>query len=637
MSSNNQVYDMGGEIQVSANNMSMGGEISVTVPFGIEKPYTATSSGGTVSLDTAANLNVLLDAGDTLKLEIDVSNSDPIVISSSGTVLEYAQGVRYEINGVANTSADFITNFATATTANVYFTPSASGTYHYHTSGSPNTNAAITVAPARDKKLDAFSFKTDNHSAIFENENEFKFTKRHNSLLEMDGNFADFSGTKSGIVLPSESVDYTPAQDGIIRYNPLLNMFEGYTTGQWRGLGGVVDLNQDTHIEAGDTDDTLYFTTNGTTVSELKENEYYLNTLKNSGGDIGDIQIKSNINLAEYSVYSTQTLSGIVKTTGIVMNGEGVDLDSKGYLKLPVGTAADRPATAANGMIRFNEEGLKIWDAVNNTGDYVHTMELWDGTAWQNMTTVVNEYTITVTSDTYTITVTDLITAFDKNEIDVYVDGLRITKSDYNLSQVPNGNYFNSTLDFTPTGIRKTGQIVVIVHQPGRKIGVSTIDTVLRSELLNGFSSDVVLSGVTTLGASQASNSIDSGALVVLGGAGISGDLFVGKSITELSAAELKTNISPIDSALEKVKSLNGVEFNWIDKEDDNDREYGLIAEQVAAITPSLVSYNNKKPQGVKYSKVVALLIEAIKQQQGEIDDLKSKVATKRTRKPKVQ
>jgi len=62
-----------------------------------------------------------------------------------------------------------------------------------------------------------------------------------------------------------------------------------------------------------------------------------------------------------------------------------------------------------------------------------------------------------------------------------------------------------------------------------------------------------------------------------------------------------------------------------------------LIAEEVAKITPNLVSYDNQKPQGVKYSKVVALLIEAIKQQQGEINELKSKVTTKRTRKPKVQ
>jgi len=640
MSSNNQVYDMGGEIQVSANNMSMGGEIEVGLPFGIDIPLTVSVSGTTVSLDTAANYNVPMDAGDTLILQIATTGNSPIVISSNGTLataLEYANGVRYELDGVkVADSAAYIAGFAGATNANIVFIPSTSGTYYYHVSSDNNTNAAITVAPARDKRLDAFSFKTDNHFAIFENENEFKFTKRHNSLLEMDGVFADFSGTKSGIVLPSESVDYTPAQNGIIRYNPLLNMFEGFTSGQWRGLGGVVDLNQDTHVEADDTNDTLYFTTNGTLVSELKEDEYYLNTLKTSGADSGDIKIKSNINLAEYSVYSTQVISGVTKTSGIVLDGEGIDLDSVGYLTLPYGTTAERPVNPTNGMVRVNSQGLRVWDATTNTSQIEDAIEMWDGTQWQNLTTVVNEYTVNVTapSGTNTITVTSLLYAFDKSEIDVYVDGVRILKGDYTLSSVPNGNYFDSTLTFT--SIRKKDQIITIVHQPGRKVGITTVDAVTRSELLNGFSSDVFFSGVTTLGSGQISNSKDTGALVVLGGVGISHDLFVGKSITELSAGALKTNIMPIESALEKVNKLNGVEFNWIDRE-NGDKEYGLIAEEVAKITPNLVSYDNQKPQGVKYSKVVALLIEAIKQQQGEINELKSKVTTKRTRKPKVQ
>ena len=86
MSSNNQVYDMGGEIQVSANNMSMGGEIEVGLPFGIDIPLTVSVSGTTVSLDTAANYNVPMDAGDTLILQIATTGNSPIVISSDGTL-----------------------------------------------------------------------------------------------------------------------------------------------------------------------------------------------------------------------------------------------------------------------------------------------------------------------------------------------------------------------------------------------------------------------------------------------------------------------------------------------------------------------------------------------------------------------
>jgi len=92
--------------------------------------------------------------------------------------------------------------------------------------------------------------------------------------------------------------------------------------------------------------------------------------------------------------------------------------------------------------------------------------------------------------------------------------------------------------------------------------------------------------------------------------------------ITETSSAELKTNIEPIGGALNKVMALQGVKYNWINKENER-KEYGLIAENVAEIIPNLASFENNKASGVKYSKVVALLIEAIKEQQHEINELK--------------
>ena len=79
-----------------------------------------------------------------------------------------------------------------------------------------------------------------------------------------------------------------------------------------------------------------------------------------------------------------------------------------------------------------------------------------------------------------------------------------------------------------------------------------------------------------------------------------------------------------------------GVEFNWKD-DTSATKEYGLLAENVADITPSLASFRDAKPQGVKYSKVVALLIEAMKQQQEEIDILKALIPKRRTRKNKSE
>ena len=96
-------------------------------------------------------------------------------------------------------------------------------------------------------------------------------------------------------------------------------------------------------------------------------------------------------------------------------------------------------------------------------------------------------------------------------------------------------------------------------------------------------------------------------------------------SITETSSAALKTNVTAIDGALSKVMALRGVEFNWINNINGS-KEYGLIAEDVAQVAPNLVSYEQEEAKGVKYSKMVSLLIEAMKEQQKEIDELKKKL-----------
>ena len=105
----------------------------------------------------------------------------------------------------------------------------------------------------------------------------------------------------------------------------------------------------------------------------------------------------------------------------------------------------------------------------------------------------------------------------------------------------------------------------------------------------------------------------------------VGGDLVVEESLVELSSAALKTDIAPIEGALDKIMSLQGVEFNWINKSNEI-KEYGLIAEKVAEVAPNLVAFENEKAQGIKYSKMVSLLIEGMKEQQREIDELKKKL-----------
>ena len=102
--------------------------------------------------------------------------------------------------------------------------------------------------------------------------------------------------------------------------------------------------------------------------------------------------------------------------------------------------------------------------------------------------------------------------------------------------------------------------------------------------------------------------------------------LTVTGTLTELSMREMKTNISNMENILPSVLQMQGVQFDW-----KNDEEgltnYGFIAEDVEKILPNLVSHDEEgKAQGIQYSKMTAVLLEAIKEQQIQIDELKSKL-----------
>ena len=84
------------------------------------------------------------------------------------------------------------------------------------------------------------------------------------------------------------------------------------------------------------------------------------------------------------------------------------------------------------------------------------------------------------------------------------------------------------------------------------------------------------------------------------------------------SSRRWKTNIHTLDGALDKVEQLRGVSY---DRKDTGKHEIGVIAEEVGQILPEVVTYesNGKDAQGVDYSRLTALLIEAVKQQQHQL------------------
>ena len=90
------------------------------------------------------------------------------------------------------------------------------------------------------------------------------------------------------------------------------------------------------------------------------------------------------------------------------------------------------------------------------------------------------------------------------------------------------------------------------------------------------------------------------------------------------SDARLKQDVTPLKGALETIRKLNGVHFTW---KSTGQEDIGLIAQEVEPIVPELIGQiPGSDYKAVKYGNIVALLIEATKEQQEEISLLKKEM-----------
>lgn len=92
---------------------------------------------------------------------------------------------------------------------------------------------------------------------------------------------------------------------------------------------------------------------------------------------------------------------------------------------------------------------------------------------------------------------------------------------------------------------------------------------------------------------------------------------------TESSSIVLKENLSPIENALEKITSIQGYVYDR--KDGSKKQEPGLIAEYVNEIIPELVSKDKDgNPESIAYQRLVAYLVESIKELKIQLDIVKS-------------
>jgi len=87
------------------------------------------------------------------------------------------------------------------------------------------------------------------------------------------------------------------------------------------------------------------------------------------------------------------------------------------------------------------------------------------------------------------------------------------------------------------------------------------------------------------------------------------------------SDESLKEEVTAMDNALDSIMSLNGVEFTW---KSSGERDFGFLAQEVKSVIPQAVSVGNDGIHGVDYSRLTSVLVEAVKAQQVQIEELKA-------------
>jgi len=144
--------------------------------------------------------------------------------------------------------------------------------------------------------------------------------------------------------------------------------------------------------------------------------------------------------------------------------------------------------------------------------------------------------------------------------------------------------------------------------------------------MTNGSNNRVVTATGADAMNAEANMTFDGSTLDVTGAIRATGDVTAFYS----SDKNLKENISNIENSLDKVSKLNGVYYNWTKEAQEKhshfgeEKEVGVIAQDVEAVLPEIVATREDGTKAVRYERLCALLIESVKELKKEIEELKT-------------
>ena len=156
-------------------------------------------------------------------------------------------------------------------------------------------------------------------------------------------------------------------------------------------------------------------------------------------------------------------------------------------------------------------------------------------------------------------------------------------------------------------------------------------------------SSTIITSGSNIFGDAEGDNQIFTGSILQTGSittngigvgtapSGVVGAILATNDVVAFASSDerLKENVASIENAVEKVEAIGGYTYNWIPMEGvhvyGDMKDIGVIAQEVEKVLPELVSDRENGYKAVKYEKLTAVLIEAVKELSERVKALEGK------------
>jgi hypothetical protein len=383
---------------------------------------------------------------------------------------------------------------------------------------------------------------------------------------------------------------------------------------------------------------TLSIPTNN---NQLTNGAGYITSASGSGGASGNVQYNSGTNcgfagessftynetsntLSVTNITASQLESGKVfsnnLTTTTATDCNSLVISSTGeFLEGPAGGGGGTPAGSA-GSIQYANSTV---DAFDGEGDFTYNETT-------NLMNVHNIQTRCIQGDGNNVIITD-----GDNDACVFMCSFGTEKTIFGECDVSIGEASN-----TAASVINRAK-VKIPDGTSSKPGIAFTNDPNMGLYRSGTSAILTLDDTSAAAVYEFQTDglkISDGALAVgnISPSTTTGRIDASNDIVAYSTSDcrLKKYVKPIKNALDKIDQIRGVEFDWKVTDDKIAKEVhsfeghdvGVLAQEIEAVLPEVVTTRDSGYKAVKYEKIVPLLIQGIKELKDEVEILKSKI-----------